>query len=132
VQNPPISRALRGGCILPASAAVWYGYRALGRFVAPALLSRLAAAISGGISDGSDPQSDGAQERVHRAAICVRNVDVHVSCSSHCDTQLAAFFIDPRAKGSTGEVSISSSVSPSEDGRRLCERTALRPDALSG
>lgn len=36
-------------------------------------------------SNGSDPQSDGAQERVHRAAICVRIVDVHVSCSSHCE-----------------------------------------------
>ena len=28
-------------------------------------------------------------------AICVQNVDVHVSCSSHDDTQFAAFFIDP-------------------------------------
>ena len=33
-----------------------------------------------------------------RSAMCVQNVDVHVSCSSHSDTQLAAFFIDPRAK----------------------------------
>ncbi|KAL0103878.1 hypothetical protein PUN28_017915 [Cardiocondyla obscurior] len=32
--------------------------------------------------------------------MCVRNVDVHVSCSSQVDAQLAAFFIDPRAKGS--------------------------------
>lgn len=34
---------------------------------------------------------------VHLAwtAICVQNVDVHVSCSSHDDAQLAAFFIDP-------------------------------------
>lgn len=63
-----------------------------------------------GDSNGSDPQSDGAQERVHRAAICVRIVDVHVSCSSHYDTQLAAFFIDPRAKGSTGEVIIGSFI----------------------
>ncbi|KAL0103834.1 hypothetical protein PUN28_017871 [Cardiocondyla obscurior] len=30
--------------------------------------------------------------------MCVRNVDVHVSCSSQVDAQLAAFFIDPRAK----------------------------------
>ncbi|KAL0103895.1 hypothetical protein PUN28_017932 [Cardiocondyla obscurior] len=29
--------------------------------------------------------------------MCVRNVDVHVSCSSQVDAQLAAFFIDPRA-----------------------------------
>jgi len=28
-------------------------------------------------------------------AICVQNVDVHVSCSSHNVSQLAAFFIDP-------------------------------------
>ena len=33
-----------------------------------------------------------------RSAMCVQNVDVHVSCSSHSDAQLAAFFIDPRAK----------------------------------
>ena len=33
-----------------------------------------------------------------RSAMCVQSVDVHVSCSSHSDTQLAAFFIDPRAK----------------------------------
>jgi len=36
-----------------------------------------------------------------RAAMCVRIVNVHVSCSSHGNAQLAAFFIDPRAKGST-------------------------------
>lgn len=41
-----------------------------------------------------------------RAAMCVRNVDVHVSCSSHGNAQLAAFFIDPRAKGSTEVVCI--------------------------
>ena len=34
----------------------------------------------------------------HMSAICVQNVDVHVSCSSHCVTELAPFFIDPRAK----------------------------------
>lgn len=38
--------------------------------------------------------------------MCVRNVDVHVSCSSHVNAQLAAFFIDPRAKGSTEMVCI--------------------------
>ena len=38
--------------------------------------------------------------------MCVRNVDVHVSCSSHVNAQLAAFFIDPRAKGSTEVVCI--------------------------
>ena len=31
-------------------------------------------------------------------AICVQSVDAHMSCSSHSDAQLAAFFIDPRAK----------------------------------
>jgi hypothetical protein len=30
--------------------------------------------------------------------MCVRNLDVHVSCSSQVDAQLAAFFIDQRAK----------------------------------
>ncbi|KAL0098725.1 hypothetical protein PUN28_020681 [Cardiocondyla obscurior] len=33
--------------------------------------------------------------------MCVRNVDVHVSCSSQVDAQLAAFFIDPRANYGT-------------------------------
>ena len=32
------------------------------------------------------------------SAICVQSVDAHMSCSSHSDAQLAAFFIDPRAK----------------------------------
>jgi hypothetical protein len=32
------------------------------------------------------------------SAICVRNVDVQCVCNSHYFTQLAAFFIDPRAK----------------------------------
>ena len=41
-----------------------------------------------GMDRGSDPLS----------AMCVQNVDVRVSCSSHSDAQLAAFFIDPRAK----------------------------------
>ncbi len=38
--------------------------------------------------------------------MCVQNIDVHVSCSSHGNAQLAAFFIDPRAKGSTEVVCI--------------------------
>ncbi len=32
------------------------------------------------------------------SAMCVQSVDAHMSCSSHSDTQFAAFFIDPRAK----------------------------------
>ena len=32
------------------------------------------------------------------SAICVQSVDVHVSCGSHGITELAPFFIDPRAK----------------------------------
>ena len=32
------------------------------------------------------------------SAICVQSVDVHVSCSSHGISELAPFFIDPRAK----------------------------------
>lgn len=48
-----------------------------------------------------DPQPGVVQEQYPRTAMCVQNVDVHVSCSSHVDAQLAAFFIDPRAKWST-------------------------------
>jgi len=33
--------------------------------------------------------------------MCLRIVDVHVSCISHVDLQFAAFFIDPRAEWST-------------------------------
>ncbi|CAK9834624.1 hypothetical protein ANTRET_LOCUS11132 [Anthophora retusa] len=46
----------------------------------------------------NDPQPSVVQELYPWTAMCVRNVDVHVSCSSHVDAQLAAFFIDPRAK----------------------------------
>ena len=45
-----------------------------------------------------DPQPGVVREQYPRTAMCVRNVDVHVSCSSQVDAQLAAFFIDPRAK----------------------------------
>lgn len=48
----------------------------------------------------SDPQPDMAWN-LFQAAICVQSVGVHVSCSSHVCTQLAAFFIDPRAEWST-------------------------------
>ena len=50
---------------------------------------------------------NGVQERIHTVAICVRTVNVRVSCSSHYDMWLATFFIDPRSNGSTGEVNIS-------------------------
>lgn len=56
------------------------------------------------------------RERGPRAAMCVQTVDAHVSCSSHDDAQLAAFFIDPRAEGSTEMVCIS-----------LLTRTGVRP-----
>ena len=46
----------------------------------------------------NDPQPDVVRELYPWTAMCVRNVDVHVSCSSQVDAQLAAFFIDPRAK----------------------------------
>lgn len=46
----------------------------------------------------NDPQPGVVREQYPRTAMCVRNVDVHVSCSSQVDAQLAAFFIDPRAK----------------------------------
>ena len=49
----------------------------------------------------NDPQPGVVQELYPWTAMCVRNVDVHVSCSLHVDAQLAAFFIDPRAKRST-------------------------------
>lgn len=45
-----------------------------------------------------DPQPGVVREQYPRTAMCVRSVDVHVSCSSQFDAQLAAFFIDPRAK----------------------------------
>ena len=46
----------------------------------------------------NDPQPGVVREPYPWTAMCVRNVDVHVSCSSQVDAQLAAFFIDPRAK----------------------------------
>jgi len=46
----------------------------------------------------NDPQPGVVQEQYPRTAMCVRIVDVHVSCSSHFDAQFAAFFIDPRAE----------------------------------
>lgn len=52
----------------------------------------------GSLGNRSDPQPGVVQEQYPRTAMCVRNVDVHVSCSSQVDAQLAAFFIDPRAK----------------------------------
>ena len=45
-----------------------------------------------------DPQPGVANGCNPKAAMCVRNVDVHVSCSSHVDAQFAASFIDPRAE----------------------------------
>lgn len=56
------------------------------------------------IKQSNDPQpcvvhtaSDKRNKSVW-TAICVQNVNVHVSCSSHVNTQFAAFFIDPQAK----------------------------------
>lgn len=47
----------------------------------------------------TDPQTGVAQDSlVTRAAICVRLVDVRITCGLHDDAQLAAVFIDPRAK----------------------------------
>ena len=46
----------------------------------------------------NNPQPDVVQDLYPWTAMCVRIVDVHVSCSSQVDAQLAAFFIDPRAK----------------------------------
>lgn len=63
--------------------------------VSRAQRARLAQAVSGYVND---PQPGVVRELYPWTAMCVRNVDVHVSCSSHVDAQLAAFFIDPRAK----------------------------------
>lgn len=47
----------------------------------------------------TDPQTGVARDSlVTRAAICVRLVDVRITCGLHDDAQLAAVFIDPRAK----------------------------------
>lgn len=46
----------------------------------------------------NDPQLGVVRELNPWTAMCVQNVDVHVSCSSQVITQLAAFFIDPRAE----------------------------------
>lgn len=47
----------------------------------------------------TDPQTGVAQDSlVTRAAMCVRLVDVRITCGLHDDAQLAAVFIDPRAK----------------------------------
>jgi len=50
------------------------------------------------VFDNNNPQPGVVRELYPWTAMCVRNVDVHVSCSSQVDAQLAAFFIDPRAK----------------------------------
>lgn len=44
----------------------------------------------------SDRRGPGLE--VTRAAMCVRLVDVRITCGLHDDAQLAAVFIDPRAK----------------------------------
>lgn len=46
-----------------------------------------------------DPQTGVARDpRVTEAAMCVRLVDVRITCGLHDDAQIAAVFIDPRAK----------------------------------
>ena len=45
-----------------------------------------------------DPEQNMELKKDFNSAICVQKVDAHMSCSSHSDAQLAAFFIDPRAK----------------------------------
>ena len=51
----------------------------------------------------NDPEQNMELKKDFNSAICVQKVDAHMSCSSHSDAQLAAFFIDPRAKWSTVE-----------------------------
>lgn len=46
-----------------------------------------------------DPQTGVARDPwVAEAAMCVRLVDVRITCGLHDDAQIAAVFIDPRAK----------------------------------
>lgn len=46
-----------------------------------------------------DPQTGVARDPwVTEAAMCVRLVDVRITCGLHDDAQIAAVFIDPRAK----------------------------------
>jgi len=46
-----------------------------------------------------DPQTGVARDPwVTEAAMCVRLVDVRITCGLHEDAQIAAVFIDPRAK----------------------------------
>ena len=54
--------------------------------------------------------------------MCVRNFDVHVSCSKYFDAQFAAFFIDRRAEFSTDQ--------GCEFGFRLAASSKDRSDSL--
>ncbi|KAI9631658.1 hypothetical protein KEM48_014629 [Puccinia striiformis f. sp. tritici PST-130] len=52
-----------------------------------------------------DPQTGVARDpRVTEAAMCVRLVDVRITCGLHDDAQIAAVFIDPRAKFTYGNL----------------------------
>lgn len=83
--------------------------RRLGRSLAGAVSARAQApraerprergrATRQGLTFECDPRPGGGDGQSPKPAMCVRNVDVHVSCSSHVDAHFAAFFIDPRAK----------------------------------
>lgn len=69
--------------------------------------SRTAGVRSGGVRGAVglaeypvyDPQTGVARDPwVTEAAMCVRLVDVRITCGLHDDAQIAAVFIDPRAK----------------------------------
>ncbi|KAI9631664.1 hypothetical protein KEM48_014635 [Puccinia striiformis f. sp. tritici PST-130] len=52
-----------------------------------------------------DPQTGVARDpRVTEAAMCVRLVEVRITCGLHDDAQIAAVFIDPRAKFTYGNL----------------------------
>ena len=62
---------------------------------------RAAADVAQGLAEFPlyDPQTGVARDpRVTEAAMCVRLVDVRITCGLHDDAQIAAVFIDPRAK----------------------------------
>ena len=80
--EPPISRSLA------AAPGRWCAVRARAR-----------GAVGLAEYPVYDPQTGVARDPwVTEAAMCVRLVDVRITCGLHDDAQIAAVFIDPRAK----------------------------------
>jgi hypothetical protein len=94
---PGRARALFAVVVAAAVPGLRVGRRRDGRSVAraPACRRRI------GLAEYPvyDPQTGVARDpRVTEAAMCVRLVDVRITCGLHDDAQIAAVFIDPRAK----------------------------------